>query len=414
MFPFLKFSFNNKRLLAVALLGFSSGLPLFLIGSTLQAWFTESHVSLTTIGLLSFVGIPYTLKFIWAPLLDYFSIPKLGLRRGWILCMQAGLVIVLCVLATMQPGVSAFSMFIVALVIAFLSASQDIAIDAYRTEILQPEERGLGSAYAIFTYRIAMLMAGGVALIVADYIGFSFTYYLMAMILLIIMIVTIQLPAVAEYPIATHHFLKTARAAFIDLWQRATIIAALLFLLFYKFGDALLGQLLTNFFLHGLGFSLTTIGFAYKVVGFTATVLGVLIGGIVLTRWQIYRALLVFGLLQAFSNFMFVVLAAVGKNLALMMLTVFIENGCSGLSTAALLAWMMSYCRHPFTASQFALLSAVASLGRVLLGPVAAFLVNHVGWEALFLWSFFLSFPGLIILYFIKNEAPLYATAMAD
>jgi PAT family beta-lactamase induction signal transducer AmpG len=187
-----------------------------------------------------------------------------------------------------------------------------------------------------------------------------------------------------------------------------------LFIIFYKFGDALALQLMTNFLLQGLGFTLIEVGLAYKLVSVFATLLGVFVGGIALTRWTIYRALMVFGLAQAFSNLMFVMLAMIGKHFLLMMLSIFIENFCTGMSTAALLAFMMSLCNHRYTASQFALLSAVASLGRVFLGPVAAIMVKNIGWIEFYFYAFILSFPGIIFLILLKDKVLQHATVTAD
>lgn len=403
----------NGRLLAVLCLGFSSGLPLALTGSTLQAWFTEAHINLVTIGALSLLGIPYTFKFLWAPLMDQYGFPKLGKRRGWIIAMQLGLVVTLLVLAHMDPSREAMQMGVVALFIAFFSASQDIAFDAYRTDVLPAKERGLGSAYMVFSYRVAMLIAGGLALVFADYLGWKTTYEIMAGLILLSMLATYKAPRPEELAPAANVF-ATALASFKDLLQRDKIVWLLLFILFYKFGDALALTLMTNFLLKGLGFSLTEVGLAYKTVSFIATILGALVGGVILTRWNLYKALLVFGLAQAFSNLMFAVLAIVGKHFMLMTASIFIENFCSGLSTAALLAFMMSLCNHHYTAGQFALLSAFASTGRVFLGPIAGVMVESVGWVQFYVWSFLLCFPGIFFLMLLKDRVLNHAHVIAD
>lgn len=403
----------NNRLFAILILGFASGLPLSLTGATLQAWFTEANLNLKTIGALSLIGIPYTLKFLWAPLMDHFGISKLGKRKSWILLMQFALVLCLLLIAQLNPSSQVTSISILALAIAFFSASQDISINAYTTDVLAPEERGLGAAYYVFTYRVAMLVAGGLALVVADYVGWKKTYELMALLMLFAMIPTYFAPRTDTPPSTARNLYQTMLQALMDILQRDKIILILFFIIFYKFGDALALSLLTNFLLHGLGFTLTEVGLAYKVVSFVAMVLGGFIGGIFLTRWNIYRALLTFGLAQAFSNLTFAALAFMGKNFAFMAVSVFIENFCSGLSTAALLAFMMSLCNHRYTASQFALLSAVASLGRVFLGPVAALMVENVGWSQFFIWSFVLCFPGIILLALLKDEVLQHAHIIA-
>lgn len=399
----------NQRLLAIWVLGFASGLPLALTGSTLQAWFTDAGVHLVAIGALSLLGIPYTLKFLWAPLMDYYGWPLLGRRRGWIVAMQLGLVTALFLLANMQPTSQAHLMGVMALAVAFFSASQDISITAYQTDILPTEERGLGAAYYIFAYRVAILLSGGLALIFADHLGWKFTYELMACLVLVTMLATLFAPRTHELPVAPGSLFQTIKLAAMDFLQRDKLWLLVLFIIFYKIGDALALSLMTNFLLHGLGFTLTEVGVAYKVVSFIATVLGAFVGGAILTKCDIYRALLWFGLAQAFSNLMFVLLAIAGKHFTLMATSIFIENFCSGLSTAALLAFLMSLCNHRYTASQFALLSALASLGRVFLGPLAGVLVLNLGWAAFFGWSFALCFPGILFLMLLKKEVLEYA-----
>ncbi|RDI48773.1 AmpG family muropeptide MFS transporter [Aquicella lusitana] len=405
--------FINSRLIAMLALGFSSGLPFALTSSTLQTWFTDANVSLIIIGSLSLLGIPYTLKFLWAPLMDYYGFNRLGKRQGWILLTQLGLAITLFSLARMDPVSQTTSMCIIALLVAFFSASQDVAVDAYRTDILAPEERGLGSAYFVFAYRVAALLSGGFALVCADYFGWQVTYNLMAVLLLLCMIPAYKAPHAVEYAPAASSLFRSILAGILDLMQRDRILLLVLFVIFYKFGTALAMSLMSNFLLHGLGFSKTEIGLAYKVVSFIATVLGALVGGALLIRWQVYRALLVFGLAQAFSNLTFVALAMAGKQFWLMTVSIFVENFCTGLSTAAFLAFLMSLCNHRYSASQFALLSAIDSLGRVLLGPAAALIVEGVGWVQFYFWSFVLCFPGIIFLLLLKEKVS-YAHAAAD
>ncbi|VVC76131.1 hypothetical protein AQUSIP_14360 [Aquicella siphonis] len=404
----------NPRLLAILAFGFASGLPLSLTGATLQAWFTEANVNLKTIGILSLLGIPYTLKFLWAPLMDHYGFTALGKRKTWIMLMQLALVIMLFVLSQMDPAVQAGSMGIAALAIAFFSASQDISINAYTTDVLTSDERGLGAAYTVFAYRIALLVSGGLALIYADYFGWEKTYECMALLMLLAMIPAYFAPRPQEAAVSAQNLYQTTRLSLVDLLKRDKMILLLLFIILYKFGDALALSLITNFLLHGLGFTLTEVGLAYKIVSFVAMILGGFAGGILMTRWNIYYALLVFGLAQAFSNLTFAVLAYAGKSFVLMAASVFIENFCSGLSTAALLAFMMSLCDRRYTASQFALLSAVASIGRVFLGPLAALMVENLGWVQFYIWSFVLCFPGIFLLALLKDEVRFHAHAAAD
>ena len=401
--------FTNPRLMAALLLGFSSGLPLALTGSTLQAWFTDANVSLAAIGALSLIGVPYTLKFLWSPFLDYYQLPKLGMRKGWIVVTQLGVAVALYLMAHMNPQVDVLMISILALLTATLAATQDVAIDAYRTDILKDDERGLGAAYYVFTYRLAMVASGGLAMIFADYYGWKLTYELMAVLMLLLMAVTFRTPSIQHEASSEPNFWQSMRVSAKDLMRRENIVILLLFVMLYKFGDALALSLMTNFLLHGLGFTKTEVGFAYKIMSFAATILGAFVGGAILTRKSVYYGLIVFGFAQAFSNLMFVLLAAVGKSFSLMALSVFIENFCSGLSTAAFIAFLMSMCNKKYTASQYALLSAVASLGRVYLGPVAAWMVASFGWTLFFIWSFVLSFPGILLLIILKEKVMVYA-----
>ncbi len=384
-----------------------------LTSSTLQAWFTQQNISLGTIGALTLLGIPYTFKFIWAPLMDQYMLPLFGKRRGWILLTQAGLVIGLLILANMQPGTQASAMGLVALSIAFFSASQDIAVDAYRTDVLPPAERGLGAAYYIFAYRMALLIAGGLALVLADYIGWRMTYQIMALLLLLSMVGTFFVPRPVESTPSTKLFV-TIKDALYDLLSREKIILLLLFIVFYKFGDAMALSLMTNFLLHGLGFTLTEVGLAYKSMSIIATILGAFVGGVILTRCHIYWSLLVFGLLQAFSNFLFILLAMIGKNFSFMIFALFTENFCSGLSTAAFLAFLMSLCNRQFTATQYALFSAIAALGRVFIGPIAGVMVENLGWVQFYTWAFVFSFPGVLFLFLLRNRVLSHAHVVLE
>lgn len=394
----------NRRILTVLFLAFSSGLPLALTGSTLQAWFTEAGVSLIAIGALSLVGIPYVWKFLWAPVMDRFVPPWWGRRRGWICITQVALCATLFFLAQMNPAISPKAIGLLALLIAFLSASQDIAIDAYRADILLPEERGLGAAVTIFAARIAILLSGGLALIFADHFGWRLTYELMAVLIGLSTVATYLGPETSKVIQPPKTFFAAVIEPFRDLLQRDGIWLILLFVVFYKMGDALALSLMSNFLLKELGFSLTDVGIAYKTMGLFATILGAFAGGILLTRLNIYWALLLFGLAQAFSNLMFMLLAYVGKNYFLMASAIFIESFCSGMSTAALLAFLMGLCHQQYSATQYALLSALFSIGRVFLGPLAAFMVAKLGWISFYFWSFALCFPGIILLSLIRNR----------
>lgn len=403
----------SPRMIAVTLLGFASSLPLALTSSTLQAWFTQAGMSLMSIGVLTLVGLPYMWKFLWAPAMDKIIPPFLGRRRGWMALTQFALSMTLFGLANLIPNQHANLMGWLALVIAFFSASQDIAIDAYRTDILQPEERSMGTAYFILSARIALLISGGLALVMADYIGWRFTYEIMALLMGASILVSYFAPDVAS-DIKPPVTIKDAIVEpFKNLLQRNKIGLILLFIAIYKIGDALALALMSNFLLHTLHFSLTQVGIAYKTMGLLATIIGAGVGGYFLPRLGLYRALFVFGFAQACSNLMFMVLALAGKHLTLMMSAIFIESFCSGTSTTALVVLLTVLCHPQFSATQFASLSALSALGRIFSGPIAAVLVQHLGWPSFFGLTFLICFPGLLLLIGIRKKVRLHAECMA-
>ena len=380
--------------------GFSSGLPLALTGSTLQAWLTSVGLDLTTIGAFTLVGLPYTLKFLWAPFMDRYVLPWFGRRRGWMFATQAALVISIVGLAGADPASAPETAALFALLVAFASASQDISIDAYRAELLAPEVRGLGAAVSVVGYRIAMLVSGAGALIAAQIFDFSTIYFLIATLLGVGLAATIlgpepSLSAGQKIPL-------TLRAAIVDplreFFTRPGAGALLALIIFYKLGDAFAGSLTTAFLMRGAGFSVAEVGFVNKGLGLASLLLGGLLGGIWLTRLGLYRALLLFGILQALSNLTFMVLAWAGKNYLLMILAVGFENLSGGMGTAAFVALQMGLCDARYTATQFALLSALAALGRVYVGPLSGIAVETIGWGNFFILTTLAAIPGLILL----------------
>jgi len=408
-----RLSLTNPRILSVTLLGFASSLPLGLTGATLQAWFTEAGLSLMTVGALSLVGLPYIWKFLWSPLLDKIVPPFLGRRRGWIAITQVGLCITLFIFAGMDPKPHAHLMGWIAVLIAFISASQDIAIDAYRTDILHPIERGMGSAYYIFSSRIAGLVSGGLALVMADHLGWQFTYRVMSVLMGLSVLVTYYAPEIPSNIQPAKTLAAAAIEPFKDLLRRPGIGLILAFIVLYKFGDALALTLMSNFLLHQLNFTLTDVGIAYKTFGLISMIVGTMIGGALLPRLGLYRALFIFGVAQAFSNLMFMVLAIVGKNYLLMASSICIESFCGGMSTTALVVLLTALCHAQYSATQFASLSALSAVGRVFLGPIAALMVLHFGWANFYGASFLICFPSLILLMLLRKRVTFHAESMA-
>ncbi len=398
----------QKRMLLILLLGFVSGLPLGLSGTALQAWYTMDGVDIVTIGFLALVGQPYVYKFIWAPMMDKWRLPFLGLRRGWMLTTQIALICVLCAMATLSPQSTPYQLAFLALCLAFLSATQDIAIDAYRTELLKPDERGMGTAMAVSGYRIAMLVSGGLTLIIADYVGFSFTYILMAALMGIGVFATLWAKEPMAHNESSPSFLSACIEPFKEFLSRKSAITILLFVILYKLGDAFASTLTTTFLLKGVGFSLKQVGYINKTGGLISTLFGVFVGGVMMMRLGLFRSLIIFGIIQALTNFLFFALAVSGPSIAMLITTVCLENFGGGLGTAAFMAFVMSLCNPRFTATQFALISALAAVGRVFVGPAAGYIVQAVGWAEFYLWTVVFALPGLFLLLMLRPTINQY------
>jgi len=388
----------NRRLLATFMLGFSSGLPIGLVGSTLQAWYTVSGASLMVLGWLTLIGQPYAYKFLWAPLLDRFSLFSLGRRRSWIVVTQGLLILGLVCMAFLNPVKQPFLLAVVALAAAFFSATQDTAIDAYRTELLLPEERGIGVSLNSIAYRLALMVAGALALILAEYLSFSIVYLLMAGCFAVLMGLTFFAP---NPPIAVHQpqsFREMMWEPLRNFFSRQHALIILLFIVLYKLCDAMALSLNTAFLIRGVGFSLVEIGAMSKTVGLAAGLIGSFLGGVLLTRISLFRGLFWFGLLQALANLLYAWLYIVGKNVWIMSIAIFGENFFSGLGSVAFVVFLMTLCDKRYTATQYALFSAVAALGRIFIGPVSAVLVAHMGWVGFYVLSTIIGFPALFLL----------------
>ena len=397
-------SLANRRVLAVFFLGFASGLPLALAGGTLQAWMAVEGVDLKTIGLFSLVGLPYALKFFWAPLLDRYALPFLGRRRGWILGTQLALMILIVMLGFTSPKDTPWLVALFALLLTFTSASQDIVFDAYRTDVLREKERGLGAAVSVTGYRIAMLASGALALILAGPLGWRLTYLLMAALMLVGTMATIFGPEPEEAVRPPQSLKEAISGPLTEFFSRPAAWAFLALIILYKIGDAFAGSLTTAFLIRGPGFSIGEVGAINKGLGLMATIIGALYGGVMLARLGLYRSLMIFGILQAISNLSFMVLAYAGKVYSIMVAAVAFENLAGGMGTAAFVAFLMALCDHRYTATQFALLSALASLGRIFVGPPSGYLSHEVGWVVFFFITFLAALPGLALLYKMRRN----------
>jgi PAT family beta-lactamase induction signal transducer AmpG len=394
--PLLKTIFS-RRMLVAFLMGFSCGLPLLLTVSLLQAWMTEEGVDLALIGLMSLVGLPYTLKFLWAPFLDRFTVSLLGRRRGWLLIAQLALMAAIVALGLCRPAEHPAALAVVALLVTFFSASQDIVVDAYRREDLSDEELGLGSSLYINGYRVGMLLASGGGLIMADYLPFPAVYLIMAACLLPGVATTLLTPE-PETPAGIPRSMKEAVVEpLVDYFTRPSALWILAFILLYKLGDTMASAMTTPFYLD-IGFSKTEIGTVVKLFGFWATVIGSLVGGLAMLRLGIQRSLWVFGFLQAFSTAGFALLARAGHSVPMLSGVIAFENLSSGMGTAAYSAFMASITNRRFTATQYALLSSLMGIPRVMAAAPTGFLAKGIGWESFFLACAVIAAPGLLLL----------------
>jgi PAT family beta-lactamase induction signal transducer AmpG len=402
--------FLQRRLWLTLILGFSSGLPLGLTGTTLQAWYTVEHVDIVTIGMLALIGQPYVYKFLWAPFLDRFVLPfGKGRRRGWILLTQFMLILLLALMSQLSPVTQPGLLAMMALMVAIFSATQDIAVDAHRTEILPPESRGIGAAMFVAGYRIAMLVSAGFAMVMANFYGFESTYLLMSGLMLIGVVAALYSQ---EDPIDTSHLTKnfaplTLKNAFMEplkeFFSRDKAIGLISLIILYKLGDAFAGTLTTTFLIREVGFNLLDVGLTNKTTGLAGSLIGAFVGGMALSRMGLFNALLSFGVLQAVSNLGFYLLCFTGPDYPVMVSTVFVENFCGGMGTAAYLALIMSLCDKRYTATQFALLSALSAIGRVFVGPLAGLMVKQFGWADFFVASVIFSLPGIMLLFWFKK-----------
>ena len=409
--------FRNRNLAVIFLLGFASGLPLALTGGTLQAWMTVEGVSLATIGFFTLVGLPYTWKFLWSPFMDRFVPPFLGRRRGWLFLTQLALALLIAGMATLSPKEDLAWIALIAVLVAFMSASQDIVFDAYRTEVATKEQRGFAAALTVTGYRVAMLTSGAAALVLVagsgfiPALGWQNTYYVMAGLMLVGAAATLWGPEPSVEAPPPRTLQEAVWLPLREFFSRRGAWVLLVLIVLYKLGDAFAGALTTAFLLRGMGFSLEDVGFVNKGMGLAATIVGALFGGVLMVRLGLYRSLMAFGILQAVSNLGFWALAEAGKSYPLMLFAVGFENLAGGMGTAAFVALLMAMCDRRFTATQFALLSALAAFGRVYVGPAAGYATDPaqlgLAWALFFAVTFVIALPGLVLLWWRRADIQL-------
>ncbi|HEV2129692.1 MAG TPA: AmpG family muropeptide MFS transporter [Longimicrobiaceae bacterium] len=381
-------------------LGFSSGLPLYLTSRTLQAWMTTEGVTLTAIGLFSLVGLPYSLKFLWSPLLDRYVPPRLGRRRGWLVLTQVALLVAIGAMALQDPGRALELLALNAVLIAFFSATQDIAFNAYQVDVLEEREMGAGAAVGVLGYRIALLVTGSAAFILADRLTWPTVYLLISVLMLVGVVAAVLAPEPAlrgQPPETLGDAVRLPLRDFFVRIGRSQAIAVLAFVILYKLGDALAASMITPFLIQ-TGFRQAQIGTVQGGLGLLATIVGVVAGGGMLSRLGIPRSLWVFGGVQAGSNLAYLVLAQLGPSYGILVAAVLVENFSAGLGTAALVAYLMSLCSPRFSATQFALLSSLTAVSRDLLASPAGAIAQVTGWPLFFLLTLVAGIPGLLLL----------------
>ena len=392
--------FGQPKMAVLLFLGFSSGLPFYLTSKTLQAWMTITNVDLATIGFFSLVTLPYSLKFIWAPLMDRYVPPFLGRRRGWVLITQVLLLLVIAAMALHDPRTGLKMLAVNAIAIAFFSASQDISLDAYRTDVLETREMGAGAAVFVMGYRIAMITTGALAFFLADRMSWNTVYVLISL----LMIIGIATTFIAPEPVLNDAPPKSLAEAvilpFADFFQRAGVVRALLVLLFivlYKYSDSLAGSMTTPFLLQ-TGFSQSEVGAVFLGVGVVATIVGVVVAGAAIGKFGINKSLWMFVIFQGLSNLTYYGLSLAGKNHTFMVAAVVTENFGLGLVTGAMTAYLMSMCNKRFTATQYALLSSLMAASRDILVAPAGKIAESVGWPSFFLITVAMAIPPLLLL----------------
>lgn len=386
----------SRRMLVSFIMGFACGLPLLLTITVLQAWMKEEGIDLAVIGMMSLVGLPYTVKFLWAPFMDRFILPFLGRRRGWILTAQIALIFSIAGLGLVDPT-NPWMIAAAAFLVTFFSASQDIVVDAYRREDLADNELGLGSSLYINGYRIGMLLASGGGLIMADHISFSMVYLIMAACMLFGVITTLLTPE-PVIPAGTPQSLKEAVInPLTEYFSRNGAIWILAFVLFYKIGDTMASTMSIPFYLD-IGFSKTEIGTIVKLFGFWATIIGSLIGGVIMLQIGIKRSLWIFGVLQAVSTAGFALLAQIGHSIPLLAGVIAFENLSGGMGTSAYVAFMASITNRKFTATQYALLSSLMGIPRVIASAPTGYFAKEMGWVSFFIMCTLIAIPGMLLL----------------
>ncbi len=427
--------YRDRRVLSMLFLGFSSGLPFGVLAEPLSAWLFQSGVGKTDIGLFALVSLPYSLKFVWAPLMDRTPLPVLtglfGRRRGWVLLTQVALLGSIFAMGTTNPAENLLMIGVFALCVSFASASQDIVIDAYRIEILEERSLAAGAATAVFGWRFGQVGGAAAGLVFADIFSWPVVFTGMAA-LVLVGVFAILINPEPSAPTSREAQANEDRAEeflerkghlprpvaltlawlygavvlpFGEFMTRRGWIAVLLFILLYKFGDAVLAVMKVPFFLE-IGFTNTEIAAIAKVFGFNAIIAGGFLGGVVLARFGIMRGLMICGILMAVSNLVFVAQAWAGNDRTMLAATISIENVTTGMGTTAFVAYLSRLCNVAYTATQYALLTSLMALSRTVMSSGAGWLADRVDWPLFFILTTLAAVPGLVLLFWMMRRYP--------
>jgi PAT family beta-lactamase induction signal transducer AmpG len=404
-------AFRSRRVALCIALGFAAGLPYSMRGSTLSAWMTNAGVNLKIIGLYTWIGLFFTLKVLWAPLVDRYSIPLLGRRRGWMLATQFGLMVSIAGMGAIDPRLAPVALAAMVALTTFLTATQDIASDAYRADVLQANERASGSAMYTMGYRGATIVAGAGALVLSDHIPWSTVYPVMASLMVIGLVATWRGPEPEVVPAP-----RTLRDAvvdpMVDLFSRKGAVIAIAFIMLYKFGDYMAADIITPFLIQ-TGFSNTEIAGVLKVMGMIATIAGVVLGGGIVAVLGVRRSLLILGVLQALMNTGYLALSIYGKSHLLLVMAIAADWFCAGAAQAAFSAYHLSLCSKRFSATQYALIAAAATVLGRLVGGVSGYIIVGLGWPVFFVITMVVAVPGLLLILFGGLERAVFQPAPA-
>ena len=412
----MKDAIFNRRMLICVFTGFTSGLPLYVLIQLVPAWLRVEGVGLAEIGFFALIGFPYTWKFLWSPVMDRYTLPFLGRRRGWMLVTQVALLLSIASLGLFDPKLSIWTVAYVAAAVAFFSASQDIVLDAYRRELLPDLELGLGNTIHVQAYRLAGLVPGALGLILADFLPWNVVFAVVAGFMGVGLLLTLAIQEAISDPSPPKTMREAVVEPFREFIQRNGIGSALLilsFLFFYKLGDNMATALSTPFYLD-VGFSLTQIGSIAKIASLIAVIVGGFAGGIMMLKLGINRALWAFGVVQVLSILGFAVLAEVGANPWVLGTVVALEYLGVGLGTAAFVAFIARTTSPVFAATQFALFTALTAVPRTLANAITGLIVEQVGWTSFFLLCSVVAIPGMLLLFKVAPwNAPFAAYAPA-